>query len=131
MPAQQGTGKGRILLIEDDRASRSALTALLRLCGFEPLPATTIAEGLQMLAWNPSCLILDLMLPDGNGEELLAHIRRNKLPIRVVVTTGAVDWQHRLALSPTPPDAVFQKPVDFTNLVGWLNQHCGAPPTTP
>lgn len=124
-PAQEGLAKPRILIIEDDRASRSAMVALLRLCNFDPLPATTVAEGLQMLAWNPSCVILDLMLPDGNGGDVLAHIRQNRLPMHVVITTGAVDWQNRLQVSSTPPDAVFQKPVDFTQLVGWLQKNCG------
>ena len=100
------------------------MTALLRLSGYEPLPAASVSEGIEMLAWSPSCLILDLMLPDGNGSDVLAHIRQRRLPIRVAVTTGAIDWRSMLQDVGEPPDAVFQKPLNFKELIVWLNEHC-------
>ena len=115
--------KTRVLVVEDDRPSRAALMSLLRLAGFEPISAATLGEGFAMLEKNPGFLILDLMLPDGNGSTLLAHIRKNQLPIRVVVTTGAMDYKTMLANSPEPPDAVFPKPLDFDGLTRWLESH--------
>lgn len=114
----------RILVVEDDRASRMAMLALLRMSGFEALPAASVAEGMGLLAQNPNCIILDLMLPDGNGAEILAHIRSNQLPMRIVVTTGAIEWQKMLKASPAPPDLILQKPVDFKEIVRWLERHC-------
>lgn len=124
--ADEGRGKGRILVVEDDRSSRRALVALLRLSGFEALPASTVAEGMEMLQEGPDCLILDLMLPDGNGGRILAHVREKQLPIRVVVTTGAIDSREMLTVSPAPADVVMQKPVDYHVLIEWLQAHCGA-----
>jgi DNA-binding response OmpR family regulator len=97
--------------------------SLLRLAGFEPMSATTLAEGFALLDRKPRFLILDLMLPDGNGSELLAHVRTKNLPIRVAVTTGAADSKSMLANSPQPPDAVFSKPLDFDRLTQWLDSH--------
>jgi DNA-binding response OmpR family regulator len=94
--------------------------ALLRLTGFDPLPAGSVAEGLQQLDRSPHCLILDLMLPDGNGSSILAHVRRNKLPISVAVTTGAIDWAEMLQESSEPPNAVFSKPLNFKSIIDWL-----------
>jgi len=132
--------KSRVMVVEDDRASRSAMVALLRITGFEPVAASTVAEAMTLLEQTPACMILDLMLPDGNGSSVLAHVRNKKMPICVVVTTGAMDFQRMLAASPEPPDAVFSKPVDFKRLTDWLHAHCqqtdhlvalGAPPPVP
>ncbi|HWE03957.1 MAG TPA: response regulator [Tepidisphaeraceae bacterium] len=115
----------RVLVVEDDRTSRAALISLLRLSGYEPIAAATLGEGFALLEKNPRFVILDLMLPDGNGSALLAHIRKNALPIRVAVTTGSMDYNAMLANSPEPPDAVFPKPLDFDGLTRWLdaNEH--------
>jgi CheY-like chemotaxis protein len=122
--ADQGPSKGRILVVEDDRSSRTALVSLLRLCGFEALPAANVQEALARLADSPNCLILDLMLPDGNGSEVLAQVRKQRLPIQVVVTTGAMQWEQMLRNSPAPPDVVLQKPVNYRELIDWLQSHC-------
>jgi DNA-binding response OmpR family regulator len=115
------TAKTKVLVVEDDRASRTALMALLRMTGFEPLPAATVAEGLALLERQPTFVLLDLMLPDGNGSTLLEHVRREQLPISVAVTTGAMEWQKMLEGCAGPPDAMFPKPVDFKRLIEWLN----------
>ena len=125
---QQAPSRARILVVEDDRSSRSALMALLRLSGFEALPAGTVLEGMQLLEKGPNCLILDLMLPDGNGSQILAYIRQRNLPIRVAVTTGAIDWEKMLQSAGPPPDAVFPKPVDVRRLIDWLQAHCDGHP---
>lgn len=129
--ATRASHKARVLVVEDDRSSRAALMALLRMVGFDPMPAATVAEGLSQLQFNPECIILDLMLPDGNGSTLLAHVREHKMPICVAVTTGAVDWQGMISHSSAPPDAVFSKPLDFKQLTRWLAANCspgGKPP---
>src|SRR5947209_7081309 len=96
------------------------MIALLQLSGFDALPATTAAEAMEMLGSQPAVVILDLMLPDRNGAVILAHIGEQRLPIRVVVTTGAIEWEKMLRQSPTAPDLVLQKPVDFQELLAWL-----------
>lgn len=114
--------KMRVLVVEDDPASRAALISLLCLTGFDAIAAGTVSEGLKLLQFGPHCVILDLMLPDGNGAVLLAHIRQNQLPISVAITTGAIEWQPLLMASPQPPDVVFSKPVSFNKLFEWLGK---------
>jgi len=118
------SAKTRILVVEDDRTSRNALTALLRLSGYEVLNAATLMEGRALLADSPNCVILDLMLPDGNGSELLAYVRSHHLPINVIVTTGAIDWATKLSPPNATPDVIFPKPVDYRQLIDWLEGHC-------
>ena len=113
-----GAGCCRVLVVEDDPSSRRALTLLLQLKGFQATVASNVAEALQQLYWNPTCILLDLMLPDGNGAEVLEHIRTRQLPIRVAVTTGASNW--KTMLDDLRPDALFTKPLDFNRIVEWL-----------
>lgn len=119
-----GAVRCRVLVVEDDPSSRRALTLLLQLKGFELTVAGNVAEALRQLEWNPTCVLLDLMLPDGNGAVVLQHIRTRRLPIRVAVTTGASNWE--ALLDPLQPDALFPKPLDFNRVVDWLS-HSGSP----
>ena len=117
--APQPVTRTRTLIVEDDPTSRDALLRILKMLGFETEAATTVAAGMQALANEPASLILDLMLPDGNGMEILRRIRSEKLPIRVAVLTGAdrpmIDQANALQ-----PDALFTKPVDLSKLLTWL-----------
>ena len=122
--AHPGPKSCHVLVVEDDASSRRALTLLLKLHGFRASYAATRSEALRCLAEHPLCVLLDLMLPDGNGAEVLEHIRRNRLPIRVAVTSGASNWES--LLDGVRPDAYFGKPLDFQSLVRWITTECGA-----
>lgn len=115
-----GSVRCRVLVVEDDPSSRRALTLLLQLRGFQADVASNVAEAFQQLKCNPTCILLDLMLPDGNGASVLEHIRTRQLPIRVAVTTGASNWQ--AMLDDLRPDALFTKPIDFNRVVDWLSE---------
>lgn len=115
-----GAVRCRVLVVEDDPSSRRALTLLLQLKGFQATVASNVAEAFQQLQWNPTCILLDLMLPDGSGAEVLEHIRSRQLPIRVAVTTGASNW--KTMLDDLRPDALFTKPLDFNRIVEWLRE---------
>ena len=115
-----GAVRCRVLVVEDDPSSRRALTMLLQLKGFDATFASNVAEAIQQLQQNPTCVLLDLMLPDGNGAAVLEYIRSRQLPIRVAITTGASNW--KAMLDKLQPDALFTKPLDFDQLVNWLNE---------
>lgn len=116
---EQPGGKNlRVLVVEDDPSSRRALTSLLKLNGFQATDVGTQADAIRQLGEQPLCVLLDLMLPDGNGAIVLDHIRRNQLPIRVAITSGAANWESMLQES--RPDAYFRKPLNIDQLVRWL-----------
>ena len=110
----------RTLIIEDDLASRRALERLVRASGHETRSAASVADGLgQLHAWQPDCVILDLMLPHGPGTAVLEQVRRGGRPTRVAVATGA----HGPLLADAEalaPDALFRKPLDVPRLLAWL-----------
>jgi DNA-binding NarL/FixJ family response regulator len=69
-------------------------------------------------------VILDLALPDGNGVEILRHIRHSFSPIKVAVLTGSQDYSSVGTAIMLKPDAFFLKPVEPTELMSWLNSTC-------
>jgi DNA-binding NarL/FixJ family response regulator len=73
-------------------------------------------EGLARLDPPPDRLVLDLGLPDGDGEAILRRVRAERLPIRIIVHTGMVDPARLSAVSSMRPDAVLPKPLDSEGL---------------
>lgn len=108
------------LVVEDDPRARRALVLLLRHFGWRAIAAGSVAEAMGSLSARPVCMILDLMLPDGNGVGVLRHVRTHKLPIRVVVATGVHDPAMLAAVSELRPDALYRKPINGTELAAWL-----------
>jgi len=95
----------RVLLVEDDRELRTTLRDALALEGFELLTAASLSEGMALLAHAPrndagppaDLVILDLMLPDGEGEQLLAALRRrHAMPVLVISAREAEGQKVRL-----------------------------------
>lgn len=81
--------------------------------GFEVLTAATTAEAVAALDPAPDCVVLDLVLPDGEGETVLAKIRSEQLPVRVVaVVTGINDTLRLQRVSQLRPDLLLYKPID-------------------
>lgn len=103
----------RILVVEDNEASRKALHRLLDHRGWVVTVAKTVAEAMESLNPPPHCILLDLMLPDGGGEEVLRRVRGDNLPTKVAVCTGTNDAVRLAMVKDMDPDALFQKPIDF------------------
>lgn len=106
----------RLLLVEDHSPTRTAMRRILAMRGWEVVEAGTIAEGLAGLDPPPRCLVLDLMLPDGDGETILRKVRMEEMPTRVVVNTGTNDPARLTEVSYLRPDALLQKPIDVEGL---------------
>lgn len=66
----------RVLVVDDHRAILDLLQTMLGRQGFEVLTATTPSRALAILEQSvPDMLVLDIMLPERSGVELLEHIR--------------------------------------------------------
>lgn len=84
----------RLLLIEDDPGVREALRLGLELEGYTVLEATNGAEGLRRLAENPELVVLDVLLPGGDGFGVLREIRQQStLPVLMLTALDEVEWR--------------------------------------
>src|SRR5690606_10765905 len=73
----------RLLLVDDDAYSAKALRLLLTNWGCDVTVAGSIAEAKAALTEGFNHIILDLMLPDGDGAELLRLVRHKNLATKV------------------------------------------------
>jgi CheY-like chemotaxis protein len=117
-----GDRKQRMLLVEDHHETRALLRRMLTLCGWDVVEAATTAEGLDRLEPPPDCLLLDLGLPDGDGEAILRKVRVERRPTRVIVNTGTDDPARLGAVAALHPEALLKKPLDAEG----LRAICGA-----
>lgn len=102
----------KVLVVEDQEKHRDPLIVMLEAAGCSVEAVATVADGLEALAHGPDVVILDLMLPDGDGIAILRRVRELNLPIKVVVTTGKSEEQLG-AVNALAPVKVFRKPIDF------------------
>ena len=67
---REGAGEARLLVVEDEQTIRQLLRGSLRFAGFDVTTAASGAEALRAVAASPPDLILlDVMMPDGDGFE--------------------------------------------------------------
>jgi DNA-binding response OmpR family regulator len=81
--------------------------------------ASTVAEGVVLVVEDPAphWLILDLMLPDGDGADILRLIRDKDLDVRVAVTTGMSDSARLDLVRALAPDLLIAKPINLGELL--------------
>ncbi len=86
-------GPRPLLIVDDDAALRQTLAEQLSLDGeFAPAEAETAKDAEQMLTGPEArydAVLLDIGLPDGDGRELCARLRKQGLKIPVIMLTGA------------------------------------------
>ncbi len=79
----------QVLLVEDDRNLREALAETLEDERYLVRTAATLAEARAALKEStPDVLVLDLMLPDGDGSQLCREVKRSGAPTRVLMLTA-------------------------------------------
>ncbi len=86
-----GASERKVLVIEDDSATRAALETLLSKQGVATVHAATGKQGLALAASeSPACLVLDLNLPDMDSLEILKEVagERAERPLPVIIYTG-------------------------------------------
>lgn len=113
-----------ILIVEDDRHTRTFLADNLAADGFEPIGAGNAREAVRMMETRyPDLAIVDLTLPDRDGLELLKQVRESDgvatridplLPL--LVLSGRVGELHRLRGFDKGADDVVGKPFSYPEL---------------
>lgn len=106
-----------LLIIEDDKMINSLLGRVLQDNGYETESAFDGAEGLKLaLEKNYELILLDLMLPQKRGEEVIDAIRKVK-NIPVIVLSAKTDVANRIELLRLGVDDYICKPFDVDEVV--------------
>ena len=112
--------RSRVLVVEDDPATSRAMRLLLQHHGYDVQVCSTIAESMNYLWSAPDFVLLDLMLPDGDGAQVLEHIRKNGLRSEVVVVTGVTEPAWHKRVERLHPRQVLRKPVNVGEILSGL-----------
>lgn len=104
-----------VLVVDDSLTVRMHLQEALAGAGFDPVPCADLASARAALARADFALvILDVILPDGDGLELLAELRRSRRHRRtpVMLLSTAAEVQSRIRGLETGADEYVGKPYD-------------------
>jgi DNA-binding response OmpR family regulator len=102
-----------VLIVDGTPETRASLAVAFTRKQWSILSASSLAQGLAMLASGPDRVILDLVLPDGQGEDLLRNVREghNRAPVIAVLTVEA-DANRLGEVAKRHPDVQLLKPMD-------------------
>lgn len=107
---------GAILVVEDDASTREGMLALLQNEGYKVSSAKNGQEALDLLegGLRPAIMLIDLMLPEVSGWDLLRYVHADPVLkfIPTIVVTAAPDERTSVVA-----DHVFVKPVDIARLL--------------
>ncbi len=126
-----------ILLVEDDRELRATLRDALSLEGHKLITAASLSEGLAItknsrkIGNEIHLILLDLGLPDGDGETLLVQLRR-QFNIPVIVISAREQEVQKIRLLDFGADDYLVKPFGIGELLARIRvalRHKGIPVT--
>lgn len=79
----------KLLIVEDDASLREVMCRALRSEGYVVETASNFFEAQdKIVGYNYECIMLDIMLPDGNGLTLLKHIKELGKSDRVIIISA-------------------------------------------
>jgi signal transduction histidine kinase/DNA-binding response OmpR family regulator len=108
--------QGSVLVVDDDPEFVRVLGGYLREEGFAVVTAGTAAEGARLAARRPNVILLDLMLPDRSGLDLLRSLKEDPATRDVPVLVVSVSNDSPRALSLGAAECLM-KPVDRSGIV--------------
>ena len=111
-----------ILLIEDDKAMNQNIVLLLRRAGMTVEPAFLGKDGLELLKiYEYDLIILDLMLPDMTGADVLRSIRSAGIKTPVLVLSAIELANKKVECLSCGADDYVNKPFNSDELVARVN----------
>ena len=112
-----GNNKFKILVVEDDRSVSRMLQAVLENNGYQVLTAQTCQQGILMLSSHvPDLVVLDLGLPDMDGEELIRVARLNSM-VPIIVLSARADETDKVSALDLGANDYITKPFGTEELL--------------
>ncbi len=110
--------KSRILAVDDDKDILKVLKANLDLYGYEVDTADNWAKSEEILsARQPDLIILDIMLPDGDGVEICRHLRKDFPKIPIIMLTAKDKISDKVIGLESGADDYMVKPFETLELL--------------
>jgi two-component system, OmpR family, response regulator len=110
---------GRLLVVDDEATILELLSGSLRLAGFEVTTAASGAAAVRAAAASrPDLVLLDVLMPDGDGFEALRRIRSGGDEVPVIFLTARDEEPDRVIGFDLGADDYVTKPFSLNELLG-------------
>lgn len=118
MPPVEMPNPPRVLLVEDEDKTRDSIAEGLRLEGWNVTGASSGQEAIKLIDQEPfDLMVLDWMLPDRDGIEVLQHVRGRGQPSPVLMLTARSTLNDRVVGLDSGADDYLAKPFAFAELL--------------
>ena len=109
----------RLLVVDDEATILELLSGSLRLAGFEVVTAASGTEAVRAAASSrPDLVLLDVMMPDGDGFEALRRMRSGGAEVPVIFLTARDQVSDRVRGFAVGGDDYVTKPFSLEELLG-------------
>jgi DNA-binding response OmpR family regulator len=108
---------GTVLVVEDDAAIRRGIVDSLEFSGYRTLQAATGRQGLELAMSGCDLILLDVLLPELQGFEVLAEVRRARPSLPVIMLTARGDEEDRVRGLRGGADDYVVKPFSTSELL--------------
>ena len=113
------TGRGTVLLVEDEDAVRSFAARALGQRGYHVLEASTGTEALEMFKAHDGdvdLVVSDVVMPEMDGPTLMKELRRDNPHLKIIFISGYAEDAFKKNLAPGEEFMFLQKPFDLKEL---------------
>jgi two-component system, cell cycle sensor histidine kinase and response regulator CckA len=113
------TGRGTVLLVEDEDAVRSFAARALGQRGYQVLEASTGTEALDVFESHQGdvdLVLSDVVMPEMDGPTLMAKLRRDRPDLKIIFISGYAEDSFRKHLAESEDFMFLQKPFDLKEL---------------
>jgi len=117
----------QVLVVEDNEKNMKLVRDVLQATGYRTLEATRGEDAIELaLSHAPALVLMDVQLPGIDGVEALARLRRDARTsaIPVLALTAQAMQSDRERFLNAGFDGYLSKPVDVTELVAAVREHC-------
>jgi two-component system, OmpR family, response regulator len=116
--AGDGSGEARLLVVDDEKTILELLSGSLRFAGFDVMTAASGTEALRAAAASrPDLILLDVMMPDGDGFEVVRRMRESGPSIPVIFVTARDGVRERVAGLALGGDDYITKPFSLDEVL--------------
>ena len=119
------TGKGIVLLVEDEAPVRRFASRALENKGYTVLAAESAEEAMGILAKHDGgidLIITDVVMPGMDGPTLVAHAHKARPGMRVIYISGYAEEVFEHSLDPTVKFSFLPKPFSLKELAGRVKE---------
>ena len=116
---------GKILYIEDNLSNLNLIARVLSNRASELIPAMTGALGISLAhEHHPNLILLDLHLPDAQGDEVLTHLRRDPrtMDIPIIIMSADATPGEIKRLKKAGADDYLTKPIDVAGFLDTIDR---------